>query len=120
MAVDASCFEAAVARALPLLDDHDDPIYDHGLFIRYTAAIIEHMGGQGRGGDAAAREIYDAWASNHHFDLYDDVHDVLPALAERGLRLGVISNSHRSLASFQSTSTSMATSATCRTSEHGS
>ena len=25
----------------------EDPIYDHGLFIRYTAAIIEHMGGRG-------------------------------------------------------------------------
>jgi len=98
--VDAARFDAAVAQALPILDDHDDPIYDHGLFIRYTAAIIEHMGGQGEAVAAAAAEIYDAWASNHHFDLYDDVHGVLPALAERGLRLGVISNSHRSLEAF--------------------
>ena len=100
VAVDPSRFETAVALALPLLDDHDDPIYDHGLFIRYTAAIIEHMGGQGEAVTTAAAEIYDAWALNHHFDLYDDVHDVLPALAARGLRLGVISNSHRSLEAF--------------------
>ena len=51
VAVDAARFEAAVTRALPLLDDHGDPVYDHGVFIRYTAAIIEHMGGRGRGGD---------------------------------------------------------------------
>jgi putative hydrolase of the HAD superfamily len=98
--VDAARFDAAVARALPILDDHDDPVYDHALFIRYTAAIIEHMGGRGEAVAVAAAEIYDAWALNHHFDLYDDVHDVLPALAGRGLRLGVISNSHRSLEAF--------------------
>lgn len=98
--VDAARFDAAVALALPLLDDVADPLYDHDLFIRYTAAIIEQMGGQGAGVRTAAAEIYEAWAGNHHFDLYDDVHDVLPALAERGLALGVISNSHRSLEAF--------------------
>ena len=100
VAVEEAHFDAAVARALPMLDDLADPLYDHGLFIRYTAAIIEHMGGQGDGVTRAATEIYDQWAANHHFDLYDDVHDVLPALAARGLELGVISNSHRSLEAF--------------------
>lgn len=98
--VDAARFDAAVNRALPMLDDLADPLYDHGLFIRYTAAIIEHMGGTGGGVTRAATEIYDQWAANHHFDLYDDVYDVLPALAARGLELGVISNSHRSLEAF--------------------
>jgi FMN hydrolase / 5-amino-6-(5-phospho-D-ribitylamino)uracil phosphatase len=98
--VDASRFEAAVAYALPMLDDLEDPLYDHDLFIRYTAAIIEQMGGSGARVRTAAAQIYDAWAANHHFDLYDDVHDVLPALAAQGLELGVISNSHRSLEAF--------------------
>jgi putative hydrolase of the HAD superfamily len=101
LALDATLFDAAVARSLPLLDAHDSGVYDHDLFIRYTAAIIEHMGGGT--GDAvtrAATEIYDAWAANHHFELYDDVHDVLPQLAARGLILGVISNSHRQLEAF--------------------
>ena len=100
VAVDAACFEAAVAHALPMLDDLADPLYDHGLFIAYTAAIIERMGGLGEGVRRAAAEIYEDWAANHHFDLYDDVHDVLPGLAARGLTLGVISNSHRSLEAF--------------------
>ena len=98
--VDVARFDAAVTRALPMLDDLADPLYDHGLFIRYTAAIIEQMGGVGEGVLPAATEIYEQWAANHHFDLYDDVHDVLPALAEQGLELGVISNSHRSLEAF--------------------
>ena len=100
VAVDAACFEAAVAHALPMLDDLADPLYDHGLFIAYTAAIIERMGGLGEGVRRAAAEIYEDWAANHHFDLYDDVQDVLPTLAARGLALGVISNSHRSLEAF--------------------
>lgn len=100
VAVDASRFDAAVSVALPMLDDLDDPLYDHDLFIDYTAAIIVQMGGQGDGVRRAAAEIYEAWAANHHFDLYDDVHDVIPALAARGLEIGVISNSHRSLEAF--------------------
>ncbi|HUU35153.1 MAG TPA: HAD family hydrolase [Vicinamibacterales bacterium] len=98
--VDAARFDAAVTRALPMLDDLADPLYDHGLFIRYTAAVIEQMGGCGDGVTRAATEIYERWAANHHFDLYDDVRDVLPALADQGLELGVISNSHRSLEAF--------------------
>jgi HAD superfamily hydrolase (TIGR01509 family) len=100
VAVDASRFDAAVAYALPMLDDLEDPLYDHELFINYTAAIIEQMGGRGAPVRTAAAEIYEAWAANHHFDLYDDVHAVLPALAAKGLELGVISNSHRSLEAF--------------------
>lgn len=100
LTLDPAVFDAAVARALPLLDAHAGAPYEHDLFIRYTAAIIEHMGGRGDAVTRAATEIYDAWAANHHFDLYDDVHDVLPLLAERGLTLGVISNSHRSLEAF--------------------
>ena len=60
------------------------------------------MGGDGAAVDRCAVEVYDEWASNHHFHLYDDVPDVLRALANRGVRLGLISNSHRCLASFQS------------------
>jgi putative hydrolase of the HAD superfamily len=100
VAVDASRFDAAVAWALPMLDDLDDPLYHHDLFVRYTAAIISAMGGCGDGVRTAAAEIYEAWAANQHFTLYDDVPDVLPALAEKGLELGVISNSHRSLEAF--------------------
>jgi FMN hydrolase / 5-amino-6-(5-phospho-D-ribitylamino)uracil phosphatase len=98
--VDATRFDEAVARTLPMLDDLADPLYDHDLFINYTAAIIEQMGGAGDGVKRAAAEIYEAWAANHHFDLYDDVQEVIPALAARGLALGVISNSHRSLEAF--------------------
>ena len=59
------------------------------------------MGGTGRQLDDCAREIYDEWAACQHFFLYDDVPPVLQELAARGLKIGLISNSHRCLASFQ-------------------
>lgn len=98
--VDGSRFELAVAAASFILDEVEEPLYDAGLFVHYTATIIEHMGGRGAAVVEIAREIYDEWATNHHFELYDDVVPTLEALAGRGLTLGVISNSHRSLDAF--------------------
>jgi putative hydrolase of the HAD superfamily len=59
------------------------------------------MGGEGPSLDACAREIYTEWAQNHHFELYDDVAPVLSQLVDAGLQIGLISNSHRCLTSFQ-------------------
>ena len=100
--VDASKFAAGVASAAPLLDGPDDAPYDADIFIAYTRHIIEQMGGRGPRLDACAREIYTEWAACQHFELYDDVPDVLRALTAAGIRIGLISNTHRCLASFQS------------------
>jgi putative hydrolase of the HAD superfamily len=102
IAVDASTFSHAVAGAAPLLDGPEDMPYADAVFIAYTRRIIEGMGGTGPHVDACAREIYREWAACQHFELYDDVPDVLHELSAAGLRIGLISNSHRCLASFQS------------------
>ena len=60
------------------------------------------MGGRGPRVDECSREIYREWAACQHFELYDDVPAVLRQLSESGLRVGLISNTHRCLASFQS------------------
>jgi putative hydrolase of the HAD superfamily len=99
--VDASRFEDAVQASSFILDEVGEPSYDHAIFVEYTASIITHMGGTGPAVNDAAREIYDQWAANHHFELYDDVEPVLRDLVGRGLTVGVISNSHRSLDAFR-------------------
>jgi len=99
--VDAAKFEKAVIAAAPYLDSGDDRYTDE-LFILYTRQIVEGMGGTGPNLDACAQEIYREWAACRHFELYDEVPDVLRALSSSGLRIGLISNSHRCLASFQS------------------
>ena len=99
--VDCGRFEAAVAGAAHLLDS-EDQLYEDRLFVQYTARIIELMGGAGPHVETVAREIYRDWAEHRHFDLYDDVPEALRELKARGFRLGLISNSHRPLVSFQS------------------
>ena len=101
MEVDPSMFERGVASAAPLLNSDDD-VYDPEIFIAYTSRIIEVMGGTGTRVDECLREIYREWAACQHFEMYDEVPAVLQQLADAGLRIGLISNTHRCLASFQS------------------
>jgi HAD superfamily hydrolase (TIGR01662 family) len=98
--VDVLAFERAVAAASTLLDTNGE-VYDPEIFVQYTMRIIEHMGGAGSGVERAARRIYDEWSSCHHFEMYEDVPDVLRGLHASGLKIGLISNTQRSLAAFQ-------------------
>ena len=99
--VEVSRFADAVRAASIILDAQQQHVYDAEIFVRYTQRIIEEMGGTGPALTACATEIYDEWAACHHFHLYDDVEPVLRELARRGVKIGLISNSHRSLASFE-------------------
>ena len=120
MEIDPSRFAQAVAGAAPLLDGPEERPYADEIFIVYTRRIIEGMGGVGPKLDACAIEIYREWAACQHFELYDDVPDVLREIAAAGFRIGLISNSHRCLASFQSHfELHGLISATISSSEHG-
>lgn len=101
IAVEPARFAHAVRAASVILDAQQEHVYDREIFVRYTRRIIEEMGGAGPALDACARQIYDEWAACHHFHLYDDVAPVLRELARRGIKIGLISNSHRSLAAFE-------------------
>jgi putative hydrolase of the HAD superfamily len=100
IAVDPLRFDDAVRRAVPILDAAD-AVYHEDIFVSYTRQIIEGMGGTGTELDGCAREIYAEWAACHHFELYEDVPGALQALSNAGIRVGLVSNSHRCLSSFQ-------------------
>ena len=99
--IDPSRFADAVLSASASLSEAQGHIYDPEIFVGYTKRIIEGMGGRGARLDACANEIYREWAACHHFSLYDDVMPALRELADRGLKVGLISNSHRCLATFE-------------------
>jgi len=99
--VEPRAFNRAVASAASILDGPGDATYDVEIFVRYTRHIIEQMGGRGDQLDACAREIFAEWAACRHFELYEEVPRVLRSLSEAGVRLGLVSNSHRCLASFE-------------------
>lgn len=102
MQVDPSRFTAAVNSASHILDQAQDAVYNHQIFIDYTAHIIGEMGGSGPAVQTCAAEIYREWAACQHFLLYEDVPAGLQALTAKNIRIGLISNSHRCLESFQS------------------
>ena len=100
IAIDPSRFDGAVAAAAPLLESGDH-LYDGRVFERYTRHIIEQMGGRGPALDVVAREIFLEWAEHQHFELYPDVPETLERLHRQGVRIGLISNTHRCLTSFE-------------------
>lgn len=99
--VDSDRFGAAVAAASVELDRAQDDIYRPELFIAYAKRVLREMGGDGPRLGPCAREIYDEWAGCQHFALYDDVRPAIHALHRAGIRIGLISNTHRCLNSFQ-------------------
>ena len=99
--VDASCFEDAVREASVELERLQDGVYRPEPFLRYVSRVLKRMGAVGDGIEACSLEIYDEWALCHHFTLYDDVPPTLAALHGAGYRIGLISNTHRCLDSFQ-------------------
>ena len=102
LVVDPGRFSSAVVAASVELDRAQDDIYRPELFVRYAQRVLEEMGGIGPGLEPCAREIYDEWARCQHFALYEDVQPIMRELHVAGLRIGLISNTHRCLASLQS------------------
>jgi len=98
--VDPERFIAAITAASSSLHV-EGGTYDPEVFIDYTCRIIEAMGGSGPGVVEAARDLYDAWPACHHFSLYEEVPDVLRQLHGHGYKIGLISNTQRSLAEFE-------------------
>jgi HAD superfamily hydrolase (TIGR01662 family) len=101
LAVDPALFPHAVRAASSVLDEQQQHVYNEEIFVEYTARILEEMGGSGPGVVECARQVFREWAACRHFFLYDDVAPALRALSARGIKIGLISNSHRSMAAFE-------------------
>ena len=101
LSVEPSRFADAVRVASVELDESNDNVYRPDPFIRYAKRVLVEMGASGSALDACAREIYDEWATCHHFVLYEDVRPTFSELCKAGYRIGLISNTHRCLETFQ-------------------
>ncbi|HEY1512333.1 MAG TPA: HAD family hydrolase [Gaiellaceae bacterium] len=99
LTLDPAAYDDARRAALADLKRHPELDHDEEIWIRFTQRIIEGMGGVGDT-YAAAREMEGAWAHAHHFELYEDAIPTLDALRDRGLKLGLLSNSARDLDEF--------------------
>ncbi len=99
--VEPSRFSEAVRVASVELDEFNDNVYCPDPFIRYAKRVLVEMGASGSTLDACALEIYDEWANCRHFSLYEDVRPTFSDLNKAGYGIGLISNTHRCLETFQ-------------------
>jgi putative hydrolase of the HAD superfamily len=99
LVLDPGRYESARAAAVASLKRHPELDHDEDVWILFTQRVIEGMGGAGNT-HAAAVEMTAAWERAQHFELYDDALPTLSALREHGLKLGLLSNTSRDLATF--------------------
>jgi putative hydrolase of the HAD superfamily len=97
--LDPSRYQEARAAAFGEVKRHPELDHDEEIWILFTERIIRGMGGRGDT-YAAAVEMESRWAESVHFELYDDALPVLELLRERGLKIGLLSNSSRDLNEF--------------------
>jgi putative hydrolase of the HAD superfamily len=97
--LDPSRYEEARATAFAEVKRHPELDHDEEIWILFTERIIRGMGGEGDT-YAAAVEMESRWAQSVHFELYDDALPVLEHLRQRGLLIGLLSNSSRDLNEF--------------------
>jgi putative hydrolase of the HAD superfamily len=93
-------YEVAREAALIDLKRHPELDHDEEIWIAFTTRIVSGMGAPEPAARVIATEITAAWARHENFELYDDAIPVLTELRERGLRLGLVSNSARDMHEF--------------------
>jgi FMN hydrolase / 5-amino-6-(5-phospho-D-ribitylamino)uracil phosphatase len=90
------------ARAAALLDLEHHPELDHDeeVWVRFTEDIVRGMGGEGTSCRAVAEAITEGWLHSENFEVYEDVLPVFALLREKGLKVGLVSNTSRDLDAF--------------------
>jgi putative hydrolase of the HAD superfamily len=97
--LDPALYGKARAAAFAEVKRHPELDHDEEIWVLFTERIIEGMGGSGKTYEAAV-EMERRWSQSAHFELYDDALPVLDWLRERGLKIGLLSNSSRDLDEF--------------------
>jgi len=100
LALDPARYEEARDTAFLDLQHHPDLDHDEQIWISFTERIVRGMGGVPPASHDCAVEITGRWARHENFELYDDTLPVLREVRERGLKIGLVSNSARDVREF--------------------
>jgi HAD superfamily hydrolase (TIGR01662 family) len=98
--LDPETYREARAAAVEDLQHHPELEHDEEIWVRFTEDIVRGMGGAGPHVREIAEAITDGWLHSENFELYDDALPVLAELRERGLKIGLVSNTSRDLDAF--------------------
>jgi HAD superfamily hydrolase (TIGR01662 family) len=100
LTLEPSRYEAAREAAFVDLQRHPDMDHDEEIWVAFTERIVLGMGGTPPASRHVAVELTARWAQHTNFELYDDVLPTLRELRERGIKIGVVSNSSRDVREF--------------------
>jgi len=98
--LDAERYAEARAAAVLDLKQHPELEHDEEVWLRFTEDIVRGMGGEGEACRSVAQAITDRWLASENFELYEDVLPVLELLRQRGVKIGLVSNTSRDLSAF--------------------
>jgi HAD superfamily hydrolase (TIGR01549 family) len=93
-------YDEARRHAVSTLKRHPELDHDEEVWVVFTEQIIRGMGGNSNRAYECAVEMTRAWEHAQNFDLYEDVLPTLADLRERGLKIGLVSNTGRDLRLF--------------------
>ena len=93
-------YEAARDAALAELKRHPELDHDEAIWVEFTERIVLGMGGREPASHHVAVELTSRWQRHENFELYEDVRPALVELRERGLKIGLVSNSARDVREF--------------------
>jgi putative hydrolase of the HAD superfamily len=82
---------AATARAVEWPSDWTDPATQRSFWVGFYGRVLVELGHRGDG-EALAEALYRSFSDPAAYKLFPDVRPALDALAERGVKLGVVSN----------------------------
>jgi putative hydrolase of the HAD superfamily len=93
-------YRQAREKAVEGIRRHPELEHDEEIWVAFTERIIRGMGGDADSAYACAVEMTRAWEHAEHFELFEDALPVLSELRAQGLKLGLVSNTGRSLEEF--------------------
>ncbi|HEY3544095.1 MAG TPA: HAD family hydrolase [Gaiellaceae bacterium] len=96
----AERYEAARDEAFVDLQHHPELDHDEEVWVAFTERIVLGMGGSAPAAHEVAVELTSRWAQHANFELYDDTLPTLQRLRERGVKIGLVSNSARDVREF--------------------
>ena len=100
LTLEPALYERARDAAFADLQHHPELDHDEEIWVAFTERIVLGMGGSRPASRLVAEELTSRWTQHTNFELYDDTLPALRRLRERGIRIGLVSNSARDVREF--------------------
>jgi HAD superfamily hydrolase (TIGR01662 family) len=100
LTLEAGRYEEARDAAFVDLQRHPELDHDEEIWVAFTERIVLGMGGTQPASREVAVQLTSRWQQHENFELYDDTAPVLHELRQRGLKIGLVSNSARDVRAF--------------------